>query len=572
MQVEELLQKYAARNALEHGEAQVDSVVGKVFAEEPDLKQEADHVVSAAGEVVEEINSMSEQELEQIVAEHEYDAGEEDDDGLPELPGAEEGAVVMRMAPFPSGMLHIGNARMAVLNDEYVKRYDGNLILVIDDTAGSEEKKPIQDAYEEIPEDLEWLGVEYDDILYKSDRMEMFHDYAEQFLAEGWAYVCECDAETLRENRKNGVACEHREQPAETNLEKWEKMMAGGYQEGEAAVRLKTDMQADDPAFRDRVLLRISELDHPRVGDEYRVWPMLEFSWAIDDHELGMTHILRGKDLVMEDRMERFMWDLLDWEEPEILHHGLMSIEGVTISTSESRRKIDEGVYAGWDDPRTWSLKSLKKRGFKPEAVRRFVLQFGMSENDVTVPVDTLYKENRDIIDEEADRYFFVEEPHPVQIETEEPLEAHIPRHPEEDRGVRNFTLEPDDGSITVYLSQEDLYDTGETGGELKDETPLTDFIRLKDLCNLELRETEDGVKATVHSTSHEPAIERDADIVQWVADTRKKECEVRMEDGRLVWGYCEQDVPAEVVQFVRFGFVNVVSSGGTVEAYYTHP
>ncbi|MDY6766115.1 MAG: glutamate--tRNA ligase [Candidatus Nanohaloarchaea archaeon] len=552
MDVEALLEKYAARNALEHGEAQVDAVVGKVFAEEPELKQRADEVVSTAEEVVSDVNTLSEGDLEEIVGGHEY-VSEEEDDGLPALPDAEDGEVVMRMAPFPSGLLHIGNARMAVLNDEYVERYDGKLLLVIDDTAGSAEKKPIAEAYDAIPEDLEWLGVEFDEIIYKSDRLDMFYDYAERFLEEGWAYVCECDAETLREHREEGVPCEHREQSAAENLTKWKGMLDGDYGEGEAAVRLKTDMQADDPAFRDRVLLRIAELDHPRVGDEYRVWPMLEFSWAIDDHELGITHILRGKDLVMEDRMERYMWDLLGWEEPEILHHGLLGIEDIHLSTSTARQKIDSGEYTGWDDPRTWSLRSLRKRGFRPAAIRRFVLEFGMSDNDVSVPVDSLYTENRKLVDDDADRYFFVENPVTVEI-TGVPadLSAEIPYHPEHDRGTRRVPVQVDDGTATVYIDEDDVGDG---------------FLRLKDLCNVEI---DDG-EAVFHSVDHTEALDRDADIVQWVPEDGT-DCQVTMPDGTMVDGVCEPDIPAELVQFVRFGFVNVIDATDTVEARYTHP
>ncbi|MCJ7479003.1 MAG: glutamate--tRNA ligase [Candidatus Nanohaloarchaeota archaeon QJJ-7] len=552
MELEKLVKKYAARNALEHGSAETDAVVGKVFAEQPELKERAGEVVSTAEDVIDEVNGLSEGELESIIGEHEYEEAEKDE-GLPELPDAEERDVVMRMAPFPSGMLHIGNARMAVLNDEYVKRNDGKLLLVIDDTAGSEEKKPIPEAYDAIPEDLDWLGVDYDEIIYKSDRLERFYEYGERFLREGWAYVCECGAETLRENREEGVACEHREQSADTNLEKWEDMLEGGYGEGEAAVRLKTDMEADDPAFRDRVLLRISELDHPRVGDRYRVWPMLEFSWAIDDHELGITHILRGKDLVMEDRMERFMWELLDWEEPEILHHGLLGIEGINLSTSTSRQKIDSGEHEGWEDPRTWSLRSLKKRGFDPEAIRNFVLEFGMSNNDVSVPVDTLYTENRKIIDEKADRYFFVEEPEELVIEdVPEKLEAEIPYHPEEDRGEREVPVKVKDGKAKVYVDSSDIEDG---------------FLRLKDLCNVEV----EGRRASFHSLDHTEALEREAPIVQWVPQDGK-DCEVVMPDAEKIEGVCEPSVPEEVVQFVRFGFVNVTGTGEKVEAYYAHP
>ncbi|MDY6789065.1 MAG: glutamate--tRNA ligase [Candidatus Nanohaloarchaea archaeon] len=553
-----LIRKYALKNALEFGEAQKDAVIGKVFADKPELKESAGEVVSKAEEVIGEVNSLSEEELKEEKQKFEYEEEEKDEEGLPELPAVEE-SVTMRIAPFPSGMLHIGNARMAVLNDEYVERYGGKLYLVIDDTAGSEEKKPLEEAYKQIPKDLEWLGVEFDEIIYKSDRLELFYEHGERFLEEGWAYVCNCDAETLRDNRKEGRSCEHRDRSPEENLEEWNKMQAGEYSQGDAVVRLKTDMEHKNPAFRDRVLFRISDLDHPRVGDRYDVWPMLEFSWAVDDHELGMTHIIRGKDLVMETKMERFMWDLLDWPEPEILHHGLLNLQGVKLSTSESRRKIDSGEYHGWEDPRTWSLISLRKRGFQPEAIRNFVLSFGMSDNTVSVSVDNLYTENRKIMDEMADRYFFVDNPRRLEIEgVERTHVAEADLHPEfPDRGSRNLEVPAENGVAEVIIDESDY----EQGKEL----------RLKDLFNIKI--TDQGVEKVNESLDY--ALDRDLDIVQWLPAHDNMECKIMMPDGSEKSGLVESNIEDvdQVVQFIRFGFCRVDSLEpcDSTFCYFTH-
>ncbi len=556
--MEDLIRKYALKNRADYGEAQKEAVIGKVFADEPELKENAGEVVQKAEEVVEEVNQLSDEDVQQEMEEHEY-FEKEHKEGLPELPNVdEEKGVVMRLAPFPSGMLHIGNARMSVLNDEYVKKYGGKLYLVIDDTAGSEEKKPIPEAYREIPKDLEWLGVDIDEVIYKSDRMEMFYEYGEKFLKNDWAYVCKCDAETLRKNRKEGIECSHRNRSVEENLEDWQKMLDGEFDQGEAVVRLKTDMQHKDPAFRDRVLLRVSHVDHPRVGRKYDVWPMLEFSWAIDDNKLGMTHILRGKDLMMENKMERYMWDLLGWEEPEILNHGLMNIEGIKISTSDAKRKIDEGTYTGWEDPRTWSLKSLKKRGFEPEAIRNFVLSFGMSESNVKVPVDSLYTENRKIIDEEADRYFFVEDPVELEVENvEETKVAEADLHPEfPERGCREIKVEPEENSVTVIIEKDDF----EEGKE----------IRLKDLFNIKIG--ENGVKKIGGGIDY--ALENNLPIIQWLPAEDNKKCTITMPDGSEKEGFCESNLEKEeeVIQFIRKGFVNPVEiSDEKVKCYFTH-
>ncbi len=565
-----LIEKYSLINAFEHGgESEAGPVIGKIMAEKSEL--EPKDVMPKVKQKINEINSMSTNEQEELLREEfndyfEEDESEEDEEyKIPDLPNVEEDKdVIMRLAPFPSGMLHIGNARMAVLNDEYVKRNDGKLYLVIDDTAGSEEKKPIEKAYEEIPKDLEWLNVEFDEIIYKSDRLELFYEYAEEFLNNDWAYVCTCDAERLRMNRREGVECEHRSQSSEENLEKWNKMLEGDYGEREAVVRLKTDMQHDDPAFRDRVLLRISEIDHPKVGNDYRVWPMLEFSWAIDDHKLGMTHILRGKDLVMEDKMEKYMWDLLGWKHPEILHNGLLSIEGIKISTSTSKRKIDKGEYEGWEDPRTWSLKSLKKRGFEPDAIRNFVLSFGLSETSITVPVDTLYNENREIIDDKAERRFFVADPVPVEIVNSEEintdnLEVELPVHPDyPDRGTRKFVYESGD---ELYVSKEDL-------NILKE----SELVRLMDLFNLKILESsKDVIKAEFDSLEYEKVRNEDCEFIHWINDDYK-EGKIIMDDASIKKGFFEDREYKEdqVVQFERFGFCRIDQTDPLV-AYFGH-
>ncbi|MHA1451181.1 MAG: glutamate--tRNA ligase, partial [Candidatus Hodarchaeales archaeon] len=399
--------KHALVNAVQYeGKAKGSAVLGKMLAGNPTLKSDIKGTMDVIKDVVKEVNSMSLKEqkdkMDELGIELESKSGE-DDYSLPELPNV-EGNVIMRMAPYPSGPLHIGNARMVILNDEYVKRYNGKLILVYDDTIGSEEKGLIEDGYKLIKEGLDWLGVTVHKEYYKSDRMEIFYKYAEKMIEEGWAYVCLCTADELREKREKGEECEHRKQTVKTNMRLWKDMLEGKFEEGTAIVRLKTDMKYPDPAFRDRVLLRVCNRNHIRVGDKYHVWPMLEFSWAIDDHELGMTHILRGKDLIIEDDMEKFIWDKFGWDYAEFLHYGILKLDEAKLSKSRARVAIEKGTLKGWDDPRTWSLQSLRKRGLMPDAIRIFIKRMGMSLSDVTVPAEILYAENRKLIDAGAKR------------------------------------------------------------------------------------------------------------------------------------------------------------------------
>jgi glutamyl-tRNA synthetase len=457
MKIEEIALKYALLNAKQYGKASEDAVIKRVIAEIPEAKKEMKLLLEEVKKVVSKVNSLSGEEIERKISELNISEikKEERKELLPELPEAEYGKVIMRLAPFPSGPLHIGNARMVVLNDYYVKRYNGKLILFFDDTIGSEEKPIDKDAYALIKDGLDWLGVKYHEVLYKSDRLEIYYKYAEELIKIGKAYVCTCSKEEIQKNRRLGIECSCRSRSAEENLNLFKEMLDGKIPEGKAVVRLKTDMKHPNPAFRDRVLLRICEREHPRVGKKYRVWPMLEFSWAIDDYLIGTTHILRGKELVIEDMMEEYIWNIFGWRKAKFIHYGLLRLkeEGAKLSKSKTRKMIERGEIKGWDDPRTWSLQSLRKRGFQPEAIRNFVLKLGLSEADVTLPTEILYAENRKIIDKIAKRYFAVL--NPIKIKLDYKIQKiSIRYHPDfPELGLREIPVEPEE----IYVEKEDF-------------------------------------------------------------------------------------------------------------------
>jgi glutamyl-tRNA synthetase len=457
MKIEDVILKYALLNAKQYGKASEDAVIKKVLAEIPEAKKEMKLLLEEVKKVVSKVNSLSKEEIEKMISGLNISEikKEERKELLPELPEAEYGKVVMRLAPFPSGPLHIGNARMVLLNDYYVKRYNGKLILFFDDTIGSEEKPIDKDAYDLIKDGLDWLGVKYHEVLYKSDRLEIYYKYAEELIKIGKAYVCTCSKEEIQKNRRLGIECSCRNRSIEENLSLFKEMLDGKIPEGKAVVRLKTDMKHPNPAFRDRVLLRICEREHPRIGKKYRVWPMLEFSWAIDDYLIGTTHILRGKELVIEDMMEEYIWDIFGWRKAKFIHYGLLRLkeEGAKLSKSKTRKMIERGEIKGWDDPRTWSLQSLRKRGFQPEAIRNFVLKLGLSEADVTLPTEILYAENRKIIDKIAKRYFAVL--NPIKIKLDYKIQKiSIRYHPDfPELGLREISIEPEE----IYVEKEDF-------------------------------------------------------------------------------------------------------------------
>lgn len=434
----EVIERFALENAVKYkGKANFGAVLGKVFSDFKDIDK--DKIIKEVKKIVKEVNKLNfKEQYEKLKLYGLPKKKKIIKDILPRLTDVKE-KVVMRLAPYPSGPLHIGNARTFLLNDYYCKKYKGKLYLIIDDTIGSKEKRIVREAYKLIPEGLKWLGIKYDEILYKSARLKIYYKYAEELINKNKAYVCSCKPAKLRENRKKGVECECRKKNIKENLEDWKKMFKS--KEGSMVLRLKTSMQHKNPAFRDRVLFRISNRSHPRVGKTYSVWPLLEFSWAIDDHLLGITHVLRGKELRMESEMEKFIWDIFGWNYVNFIYNGLMQIEGVKISKSKSQKEILSKKYVGWDDPRTWSLQSLKRRGFRAEAIKNFIYGLGLSETEIKVNIESLYHENRKIIDRSSDRYFVIFNKKKIKIKNVPVVFAKAPLHPEVNRGNRTFKI-----------------------------------------------------------------------------------------------------------------------------------
>jgi glutamyl-tRNA synthetase len=564
--------RLALENAIAHdGAPRAEPILARLLATDASLRPRANEVRTVVEQIVSEVATIPHANLE---AELKALGGPEPERAkpaktemgeFPDLPGAQPGKVVLRMAPFPSGVLHIGHGRMLYVHQHYHERYGGKLLLVFDDTVGSEEKRVEPEFFDLILGDFELAGVKPDQVVYKSDRIAQFYPWAARVIEKGAAYVCRCPAELLRANRAKGTACPEREQTPQEASDEWERMLAGAYAPGVAVLRLKTDMHDPDPAFRDRVLFRISDLDHPRVGHKYRVWPLLEFSWAVDDVELGITHVLRGKDLVIEDRMERYVWDLLGIQGPSFVHWGILRVREAKVSKSKSYKEVKDGTYDGWADPRTWSLRSLDRRGISMDALRAFTLSFGMSLADIEVPAETLYSENRKRIDASTARRAFV--PDPVRVEVDgypsDLASVDLPNHPDlPAMGKRTAPAGP-----SFFLPHHDL--ATRAGAE----------VRLKDLANIRLPEEIPGPGGTVRATFTSRENQR-LPRLQWVGAEGAIPVDVLDVEGRHSNGVGEralaQAQAREIFQFERVGFVRVDGNyergGLPLRVVYGHP
>ena len=556
-----LIRKYALQNAVKYNKTpQAGAVMGKVMAN-PELRSRAREITSLVGEILNEIEEMRpgawEKELNELAPEliAELKEKKEPEKGLPSL--ELNGPLVMRFAPNPNGPPTIGSARGIVVNSEYTRKYQGKLIIRFDDTDPAT-KRPMLEAYDWYLDDCEWLGATPDEVVIASDRIPRYYEIAEQLIKKNGAYVCFCEQEEFKALKDAKRACPHREQGAEQNLEFWKKMLSGGYNEQEAVLRIRTDIGHKDPAIRDWVAFRIINIPHPRpeVGDKYCSWPLLDFEGAVEDHLLGTTLIIRGKDLADSETREKYVYKYMGWTYPKTLHWGRVQIhEFGKLSTSGLKKAIAEGVYTGWDDPRVPTIRALRRRGIRPEALRKFMIDLGLGETDISLSLDTLYAENRKIIDPIANRYFFVWNPVEMEIEGAEPKIAKAPLHPARG-GLREI---PAGTKVLVCRSDVEILGVGER-------------LRLKDLYNIQITSIS-PLKAKFIGTDMDLVKKEKARIIHWVPPDGLK-VRVLSPDGEYS-GIGERGIEKEldtVVQFERFGFVRIDSvSGDEVVAYFTH-
>ncbi|MCG7844464.1 MAG: glutamate--tRNA ligase [Methanomassiliicoccales archaeon] len=556
--MEATIRKYALQNAVLYaGKANPKAVQGKVLAESPELRSRVREVLPLIASIVEQVNSMAPEaqhkELEGIDSSMLKREKTERRVGLPELPNMERGKVVMRFAPGPSGPLHLGHTRVAILNDDYCRNYDGKFINRIEDTNPD---KIDPDAYDMIPEDLEWLGVKVHQTVIQSDRFEIYYDIARQLIELGKAYVCTCPMEEWRALKEKSAPCPHHDEDVATTMEKFEKMLAGHYEEEKAVFVVKTDLKHPNPAIRDFVGLRIvKSTPHPLKGDKYCVYPMMNFSVAVDDHLLGLTHVLRGKDHLNNTQRQAYIFNYFGWKMPHYTHYGLVSVPDAILKTSIVGKGIRSGEYSGWDDVRLGTVRALAKRGFQAEAIRHFWTDCGIKETDIGFSWDNLYAYNKDLVDKTANRYFFVWDPVPLQICGAQELSARAPRHPDHpELGMREFHL---NAPIIINVVEKDLNNAMAAGR-----------VRLKDLGNVEFR----SGKAT-YLGNDLSVLKEGVRIIHWVPDNCVP-ATVIMPTGERKDGFAEvlpKEEEGKVVQFERFGFVKVEKVAPKLMAFFTH-
>lgn len=573
----EFIRKLALLNAIKYdGEAKIEPVIGKLLGERPPLRAKAEEVAKFVGKLVQRVNSLSLKEQRRIVQENFPEAlnqeETEEEKHLPPLANVDKyDEIVTRFSPNPDCVLHLGSARAVILCHKYARKYDGKFLLRFEDT-DPKRKRPALKFYDSIRKDLTWLGCKPDKEYIQSDRIPIYYQYARKLLDDNHAYVCTCPPEEFREKTLSSNPCNCRDLPREKHLERWQAMLDGTYQEEEAVVRIKTELNHPNPAVRDWPALRIIDCKkhpHPRVGSKYRVWPLYNFACGIDDHLMGITHIIRGKEHLTNMVRQKYMYDYLGWEYPEAIHYGRLKIKGASLSKSKIREGMKTGLYESWSDPRLATFAALRKRGITPEAISNLIVDIGPKKSDVTLSWKNLYAYNRKIIDPEADRYFFVHNPIPLKVNgIPKTFKINLRLHPDfPDRGVREYRIKPEgkENSATFWISQEDVKN-------LK----MGEMTRLMELFNIEPEEIGPSlVQSSFVSETYQEAKKTNAQLIHWIPVDTGIPCQVIMPDATEAEGIaekkCKQLKPNEIIQFERFGFVRIDNINTKLTAYYAH-
>ena len=423
MEIKDIAHKYAIKNAFEHeGVAQSGAVIGKVKALFPEVNLA--EVAPQVNEIVKEVNALQKEKLTEEYNYYEKEGWElkqvEKEKTLPPLEWLGKGKkLVTRAAPCPTGVMHFGHARPYVLTDEFVKKYGGTYIMRFDDT---DPKVKVAEVgiEEEFLKDFKWLGININGGVFRqSDNIKRYYQIMEKLIKMGKAYVCFCESEKWRELSWKSKACTCRGKSEKEQMHKWKRMLKHEIKEGEAILRIKTDLKNKDSSVRDYWIAKIVDdpTRHPnKKTHKFHVWPAYNLASVVDDHDMKINFMVRGQEHRANEDKQRYICEYMGWEHPHTIYHGKISKLGDMV-LSKSKMKIimeKEGILR-YDDPRMATMKSFKRRGIRPETIRKLIFETGTSISEVKIDMKMIAAFNKEFVGS-VNEYPFFEEACGIEI------------------------------------------------------------------------------------------------------------------------------------------------------------
>jgi glutaminyl-tRNA synthetase len=454
----------------------------------------------------------------------------------PELAGRH---VVTRFPPEPNGYLHIGHAKSICLNFGLAKTYSGKCNLRFDDTNPTKENEEYVNS---IKTDVQWLGFQWDELFFASDYFGKLYEWALQLIHEGHAFVCDLNAEQMRDYRgtltEPGRNSPFRDRSVEENLDLFERMKNGEFADGERTLRAKIDMGAANLNLRDPVLYRIMHAHHHRTGDTWCIYPMYDWAHGQSDSIEGITHSICT--LEFENHRPLYDWfcRTLRIYHPRQMEFARMNLSYTVMSKRKLLQLVNEKHVSGWDDPRMPTISGLRRRGYTPESLRLFCDKIGVARFSSTIDVIILESSIREHLNAVAPRFMAVLDPIKVVL-------TNYPTDQTEWMEAVNNPEDPNGGSRQIpftrelYIERDDFM-----------ETPPSKFFRLKPSGEVRLRygyiiRCDEVVKDAAGNIvqlncTYDPttksgsptAIERKVKgTIHWVSASQSSEVEVRLYD-----------------------------------------
>ncbi|WP_049197587.1 glutamine--tRNA ligase [Proteus mirabilis] len=456
-----------------------------------------------------------------------------------DLATGKHNSVHTRFPPEPNGYLHIGHAKSICLNFGIAQDYQGKCNLRFDDT------NPVKEDVEyinSIQKDVQWLGFQWDgNVHYSSDYFDQLYQYAIELINKGLAYVDELSAEEIREYRgtlkEPGKNSPYRSRSVEENLALFEKMRAGGFEEGKACLRAKIDMASPFIVMRDPVLYRIKFAEHHQTGNKWCIYPMYDFTHCISDALENITHSLCT--LEFQDNRRLYDWVLDNITipcHPRQYEFSRLNLEYTVMSKRKLNQLVTENIVDGWDDPRMPTISGLRRRGYTAESIREFCQRIGVTKQDNNVEMASLEACIRDDLNENAPRAMAVIDPVRLVIENmpegEEILTA--PNHPNKpEMGTREVPF-----SREIYIDRADFKE--EANRQYK-RLVLGKEVRLRNAYVIKaerVEKDEQGEITTIHCTYDPQTLNKDpADgrkvkgVIHWVSIPHAIPAEIRLYD-----------------------------------------
>lgn len=321
--------------------------------------------------------------------------------------------IITRFPPEPNGYLHIGHAKSIVLNFELADEFGGKTNLRFDDTNPSKEET---EYVESIKEDVKWLGFEWDDLFFASDYFDEMYERALILIKKGKAFVCDLSADEIREYRgtltEPGKESPYRNRSVEQNLDLFERMKAGEFENGSKVLRAKIDMSSSNINMRDPVIYRILHESHHNTKDKWCIYPMYDYAHPLEDSIEGITHSLCT--LEFEDHRPLYDWFVKECEMesvPRQIEFARLNLTNTVMSKRKLKALVDNGIVDGWDDPRLPTISGLRRKGYTPESVRNFCREIGVSKNNSLVDSQMLEHFIREDLKIKAPRMMAVLDP-----------------------------------------------------------------------------------------------------------------------------------------------------------------